>query len=169
VSVASEGECLPSGGNACAGLQGLACADGEFCDFAPDAFCGAADQTGTCRVTPEACDAVFDPVCGCDDQTYSSACVANAAGVSVASEGECAVSGNACGGLLGLACADGEFCDFAPGAFCGAADQTGICTAIPGACTFELNPVCGCDDQTYSNACLANAEGISVAAPGECP
>jgi Kazal-type serine protease inhibitor-like protein len=169
VSVASPGECGASGGNACGGLTGASCAEGEFCNFAPEALCGAADQTGTCTAIPDACDASFFPVCGCDDQTYSNACAANAAGVSVVSEGECAQNETACGGLLGLQCQDGEFCDFALDAICGAADQTGLCRPVPEACTFEFNPVCGCDDQTYGNRCAANAAGISVASLGECP
>ncbi len=169
VSVASEGECGTSGGTSCGGLLGAQCANGEFCNFAPDAICGAADQTGTCEPTPQACDLIFDPVCGCDDRTYGNTCEANAAGVSVASQGECGTSGSTdCGGLLGLQCADGEFCNFPPGAFCGAADQTGTCTSIPQACTREFNPVCGCDGLTYSTACVANSEGVSVASPGEC-
>jgi hypothetical protein len=173
VSVARQGECepAPGGSEACGGLQGLQCADDEFCNFAPDAICGAADQTGTCTLVPEACDDILDPVCGCDGETYSSDCVANQAGVSVASRGECEPApgdGEACGGLLGAQCGDGQFCAFAPDAFCGAADQTGICTDIPQACTREFNPVCGCDGVTYSNPCIANSAGTSVSSLGEC-
>lgn len=160
---------VPPGG-ACAGLTGAACGIGEFCNFEPDAACGAADQTGTCEPIPEICTFEFAPVCGCDDRTYPNACAANAAGVSVARDGECEQgSDGACGGLLGLACGDGELCDFAPEALCGAADQTGTCTAIPEVCTFQFDPVCGCDDRTYGNACAANAAGVSVASEGECP
>lgn len=74
----------------------------------------------------------------------------------------------ACGGLLGLGCDAGEFCEYALDAFCGAADQTGVCRPIPEVCTAHVDPVCGCDDSTYSNACVANAAGISVASPGPC-
>lgn len=80
----------------CGGLQGLACEDGDFCNFPADAQCGAADQTGTCEAIPEVCTKEYAPVCGCDDQTYGNACIANAAGVSVASEGECAPAAVSC-------------------------------------------------------------------------
>lgn len=73
----------------CGGLQGLACGPAEYCAFPQTGFCGAADQTGVCMPRPQVCTMIYDPVCGCDDQTYSSACVAAAAGVSVAYPGEC--------------------------------------------------------------------------------
>lgn len=73
-----------------------------------------------------------------------------------------------CGGLQGLACGPGQYCAFPQTGFCGAADQTGVCMPRPEACTMEYSPVCGCDDQTYSSACIAAAAGTSVAYPGEC-
>ena len=35
-------------------------------------------------------------------------------------------------------------------------------------CTERYDPVCGCNNKTYGNACLAGAAGIRVVAQGEC-
>ena len=36
-------------------------------------------------------------------------------------------------------------------------------------CTTDYNPVCGCNEITYSNACQASKDGISDYTEGECP
>lgn len=76
--------------------------------------------------------------------------------------------GAMCGGIAGIACADGLYCAFPLEARCGAADQSGTCSALPEMCTEQYEPVCGCDDKTYSNACHAAREGVSVGREGEC-
>ena len=88
-------------------LAGLDCGDGQFCNFDIDASCGFADASGVCAAKPEVCIELYAPVCGCDGQTYGNACFANAAGTSVAADGECKTF---CGGFGNIACPDGKVC-----------------------------------------------------------
>ena len=77
-------------------------------------------------------------------------------------------TGRACGSRGLGPCPDGEFCDYPPRAICGAADAPGECRTQPSICQRIFEPVCGCDDQTYGNACEAAAAGVSVSGEGEC-
>ncbi|MDB4962934.1 MAG: Kazal-type serine protease inhibitor domain protein [Myxococcales bacterium] len=81
-------------------------------------------------------------------------------------DGGCLSQG--CGGLQGLQCGAGEYCAYSLDAICGAADQLGTCARMPEVCTQQYNPVCGCDGQTYGNACTAAAAGVAVSAEGAC-
>ena len=61
-------------------------------------------------------------------------------------------------------CANDGYCSKPPG-MC---DGEGVCKTKPQICTMQYDPVCGCDNNTYSSACNAAAVGIGIAKPGEC-
>lgn len=114
----------------CGGLLGLSCDEGEYCSFAPEQSCGAADQTGVCLPRPEVCIQLYKPVCGCDGETYGNSCHAAGAGTSVAHEGPCDVP-SFCGGFANIQCPEGQTCVDDPNDDCdpqgGGADCGGIC------------------------------------------
>ena len=73
-----------------------------------------------------------------------------------------------CAGIGGLTCSDpSEVCVQDDG-MCGVADASGTCQQVPQFCAEIYDPVCGCDGQTYGNACAARAAGASIDFKGEC-
>jgi hypothetical protein len=72
-----------------------------------------------------------------------------------------------CGTRGAPGCPGGEFCDFFEA--CGATDKGGLCAVRPHLCSPISAPVCGCDQNTYANACAAAAQGTSIAHTGPCP
>jgi len=71
-----------------------------------------------------------------------------------------------CGGIGGVPCGAGEFCEL-PDGFC-CCDFEGTCSVIPGGCPAIYDPVCGCDGATYSNRCEASRAAVSVDHVGAC-
>lgn len=51
----------------------------------------------------------------------------------------------------------------------GDCDGDGTCADRPSPCLADYDPVCGCDDRTYSNGCVANSSGVSIRHQGACP
>jgi len=78
-----------------------------------------------------------------------------------------------CGTIVGLACGDGMFCEFAAGE-CETADSAGVCVQVPAMCTKQWEPVCSCPDATHStgrthgNDCERRASLEQKAHDGEC-
>jgi hypothetical protein len=66
-------------------------------------------------------------------------------------------------------CGRDQYCDFPDGSQCGADDRGGVCRPRPQICPAIFDPVCGCDGQTYSSACVAAGKGVDAASDGECP
>jgi hypothetical protein len=84
------------------------------------------------------CTVDNEPVCGCDGITYSSACLAEASGITFYTSGSCGT------------CVDPWTMN--PDALC----------------TYDYEPVCGCNEVTYLNECQATAAGILSFTTGAC-
>jgi hypothetical protein len=75
--------------------------------------------------------------------------------------------GKMCGGIAGIKCDTGLFCDPRPG-LCGGADVDGKCVKPTKICIKIRKPVCGCDNKTYGNDCERIAAQVGKAHNGEC-
>jgi hypothetical protein len=137
--------------------------NGFNCIF-PVGSCGFDGSAGTCTKKNLICPQNYNPVCGCNLVTYSNACMAASAGVSVSYAGACQAV-NHC--YANAQCGPGEFCQRPVGS-CGGSFANGNCTQMPTVCTLQFAPVCGCDGVTYSNPCIAQSHGVTIASNAPC-
>lgn len=166
--VVKQGGICPVVGPPCGGQANVPCPGGQFCE--PDS-CGL-DAAGTCVAGPAPgdCPAGGAPQCGCDGNTWPSECARMKAGVGLKYAGACLPDPNAQGCKLGpvkpILCPADFYCLIGDK---GACEGLGTCQPLPLACTKELKPVCGCDQNTYDNACLATKAGWNVKSADPCP
>lgn len=157
-------------GDICGGAENLRCPVGQYCRY-PDFTCGIGGVEGQCQDVPATCESSLASICACDGVTYRNFCLAAAEGLSIFAYDACnnlvQGQGEICGGPSGIACATGLYCNFPDGS-CGAGGTFGLCAQISFSCELTPAPVCGCDGQTYQNACLASAAGVSNAYAGTC-
>lgn len=137
-------------------------------------FCEAIDPTPA----PEPGDACEESLCGVRPRTVTLMCADGSLG---GNTGRCLYNDDlscgwemracpdvACGARLGDTCGEDQFCDFSEAAMCGYADGTGVCAPRPEVCTAHVDPVCGCNGVTYSNACMAQSARVDVLHSGAC-
>ena len=155
-------------GDCCTATCGYACAEGEFCELAAGA-CYDTRAAGTCVAVPDTCPADLAPVCGCNGRDFPNDCERQRMGAQKRHDGLCDLPCDAAG-ECGDRCRNNQDCP--PRAYCarpaGACDDRGICRTRAAACLAVVEPVCGCNGETYGNRCLAAVAGTSVASFGGC-
>lgn len=78
-----------------------------------------------------------------------------------------AAEGQRCGGIAGLRCAPGLWCEIKAGQ-CGRSDGGGRCVRPTDICTRDYRPVCGCNGETYANDCTRRARRVALRHKGTC-
>lgn len=154
-------------GQTCGGFAGLRCPEGQACRF-PAGQCNVADLAGNCVPVPATCPQQGPPVCSCEGETFANECELLMAGARPLRQGACGHGdGRSAVCRSNAECQANEFCELKAGT-CGERGS-GRCIVRPQVCTDIFQPVCGCDNRTYSNNCVRRAAGVSLLAPGECP
>ena len=78
-----------------------------------------------------------------------------------------AKKGEVCGGIVGIACDMGLYCDYPPGK-CQVADLSGRCETAPEVCTARYEPVCSCEGKEFGNDCLRRLKRVRKSHDGPC-
>lgn len=112
----------------------------------------------------------------------STACEGDALCATTEEGPRCVPQADLCGGPEGLTCDESEVCvigtqytdnGWSPSTIgaCDAyeAQSHGRCVVDLADCTTDIDPVCGCDDQTYDNSCLLRRAGVPIKSQGPCP
>jgi hypothetical protein len=163
ISVDYTGECVDDPNFLCQNNSDCYNPDvSKFCRKHPGA-CDDPNQSGVCITVPTNCPDVWEPVCGCDGFTYPNECAAASLGINIDYAGQCAEGGIVC--QNSNQCPSYLYCQKSPGK-CGTG--YGECKPPPEFCTQEEAPVCGCDNNTYSNQCMAAANGVNIKSSGAC-
>ena len=75
-------------GGTCAGVAGLGCDNGLWCELEPGT-CKRADAEGRCVNAPHSCGLSVRPVCACGGRTYGSDCQRERAKAQKSHNGPC--------------------------------------------------------------------------------
>jgi Kazal-type serine protease inhibitor domain len=80
---------------------------------------------------------------------------------------EAAKLGEQCGGVAGIQCDSGQWCELGPGQ-CNIFDTFGSCVIQRLSCPRDNRPECGCDGRTYANECERRRNRVAKDHDGEC-